>query len=182
MVAQDESVAAAAAERETQRLASVQLLDSKQDAQWKRLAEAQKVKAEVEKAEEEAEEMSTILCLAKEEVASAGSDGLSLTDLRGRLESKFGLGQSVSPEMLQRAMKGVADVAVSAAEGGEPWYAPRLAAASGESQLRTILPLQALKRGSSAGLPRGWEKRTAPDGRPYYANLLTRVTQWERPA
>ena len=35
---------------------------------------------------------------------------------------------------------------------------------------------------SEQALPRGWEKRTAPDGRPYYANLLTRVTQWERPA
>ncbi|XP_063901189.1 E3 ubiquitin-protein ligase Su(dx)-like [Zophobas morio] len=30
-------------------------------------------------------------------------------------------------------------------------------------------------------LPFGWETRYTPDGRLYYANYITRVTQWERP-
>ena len=33
-----------------------------------------------------------------------------------------------------------------------------------------------------AALPAGWRQAVAPDGRTYYENDMTKVTQWEHPA
>ncbi|KCV68463.1 hypothetical protein H696_04757 [Fonticula alba] len=42
-------------------------------------------------------------------------------------------------------------------------------------------PSSTMSQSNNVPLPRGWEMRRTPDGRPYYVDHNTRTTHWERP-
>ena len=133
-----------------------------------------------------ADSLAIIRNLAQEEVSKVGSKGIPLSMLHNRMASMYGFGDSTPAEELHQALKTAPDVTVSEREG-EPWFFPRVIAVAGESQIRTLMPSQArhYARDTTAyskdELPPGWEKRTAGDGRTYYANVVSRTTQWEKP-
>ena len=133
-----------------------------------------------------ADSLAIIRNLAQEEVSKVGSKGIPLSMLHNRMASMYGFGDSTPAEELHQALKTAPDVTVSEREG-EPWFFPRVIAVAGESQIRTLMPSQARHYArdtttySKDELPPGWEKRTAGDGRTYYANVVSRTTQWEKP-
>ena len=86
-------------------------------------------------------------------------------------------------------------VAVAATEPALPQVALEAAAVSAamppaaRPQYQQHLPPQPLQQPQDwnsahepAALPAGWRQAVAPDGRTYYENDMTKVTQWEHPA
>ena len=63
--------------------------------------------------------------------------------------------------------------------GAREAFAARSAAAEAAAAAAPAAPVPTAQ--STAGLPNGWERRSAPDGRTYFACHHLRITQWEPP-